>query len=100
MEYQNDESNKKIENRKNYKWNKTNVDIARRKINKEIYEHDKQSSISIKLDDLSITINDKIVRREIQRGMVNKAITPGEITELIRRQKEIDSEVDRWIASI
>lgn len=153
MEYQNDESNKKIENRKNYKWNKTNVDIARRKINKEIYEHDKQSSISIKLDDLSITINEKIGRRGIQRGMVNiqedfnknllnvekiilqaflendankkynllveakhnmkvniwsdirflmvnKAITPGEITELIRRQKEIDSEVDRWIASI
>ena len=100
MEYQNDESNKKRENRKNYKLNKTNVDLARRKINKEIYEHDKQSSISIKLDDLSITINEKIGRRGIQRGMVNKAITPGEITELIRRQKEIDSEVDRWIASI
>ena len=32
--------------------------------------------------------------------MINKAITPGEITELIRRQLEIDKDVDRWIVAI
>ena len=134
-------------------WNKKNIEEATRKINKEIYEHDKQASIIIKLDDLSIMINTKISRRGIHRGfvniqedlnknilniekiilqaysesnaetkynllietkkimkiqlwgdirflMINKAITPGEITELIRRQKEIDKDIERWIASI
>ena len=38
-------------------WNKKNIEEATRKINKEIYEHDKQASIIIKLDDLSIMIN-------------------------------------------
>lgn len=32
--------------------------------------------------------------------MINKAITPGEITELIRRQLEIDKDLDRWLESI
>ena len=32
--------------------------------------------------------------------MINKAITPGEITELIRRQLEIDKDLDRWLMSI
>ena len=134
-------------------WNKKNIEEATRKINKEIYEHDKQASIIIKLDDLSIMINTKISRRGIHRGfvniqedlnknilniekiilqaysesnaetkynllieakkimkiqlwgdirflMINKAISPGEITELIRRQKEIDKDIERWIASI
>ena len=134
-------------------WNKKNIEEATRKINKEIYEHDKQATIIIKLDDLSIMINTKISRRGIYRGfvniqedlnknilniekiilqaysesnaetkynllieakkimkiqlwgdirflMINKAITPGEITELIRRQKEIDKDIERWIASI
>ena len=30
---------------RSYKWSQTNVDNARRKINKEIFERDKQSSI-------------------------------------------------------
>ena len=134
-------------------WNKKNIEEATRKINREIYEHEKQASINIKLDDLSIMINNKINRRGIHRGlvciqedlnknilntekiilqaysesnaktkynllieakkimkiqmwgdirflMINKAITPGEITELIRRQKEIDKDVNRWMASI
>lgn len=38
-------------------WNKKNIEEATKKINKEIYEHDKQASIIIKLDDLSIMIN-------------------------------------------
>ena len=37
---------------------------------------------------------------DIRFLMVNKAITPGEITELIRRQKSIDSEMEKWIALI
>ena len=138
---------------RSYKWSQTNVDNARRKINKEIFERDKQSSISIKLDDLSVIVNDKIKRRGIQRGfvnvqedfnknllniekvilqallesdankkynllieaeysmriniwcdikflMVNKAITPGEITELIQLQKSINIEMQKWMASI
>ena len=37
---------------------------------------------------------------DIRFLMVNKAITPGEITELIRKQMDIDSDIDRWLASI
>lgn len=37
---------------------------------------------------------------DIKFLMVNKAITPGEITELIRRQIEIDKDIDRWIIGI
>ncbi len=37
---------------------------------------------------------------DIRFLMVNKAITPGEITELIRRQLEIDKDLDRWLAGI
>jgi hypothetical protein len=32
--------------------------------------------------------------------MINKAITPGEITELIRRQLEIDKDLERWMTGI
>lgn len=37
---------------------------------------------------------------DIRFLMVNKAITPGEITELIRRQLEIDKDLDRWLNGI
>lgn len=37
---------------------------------------------------------------DIRFLMVNKAITPGEITELVRRQIEIDKDIDRWIEGI
>ena len=37
---------------------------------------------------------------DIRFLMINKAITPGEITELIRKQMEIDKDLDRWVASI
>lgn len=37
---------------------------------------------------------------DIRFLMVNKAITPGEITELIRRQLEIDKDLDRWLAGM
>ena len=32
--------------------------------------------------------------------MINKAITPGEIIELIRKQVEIDKNLDKWLAAI
>ena len=37
---------------------------------------------------------------DIRFLMVNKAITPGEVTDLIRRSKEIESIIDKWISSI
>lgn len=37
---------------------------------------------------------------DIRFLMINKAITPGEITELIRRQGEIDKDLNKWIESI
>lgn len=134
-------------------WTQTNIDNAAKKINQEIYKRSRQAPIHIKMDDLSIFINDKIKRRGIAKGlvciqedlnknileaqkktvkalllenlkeqynclieakkilkievwtdirflMINKAITPGEITELIRRQLEIDKDLDRWAESI
>lgn len=142
----------KSKNRKNH-WTKSKVDEATKKINNEIYKRNRQAPIQIKLDDLSIFINDKITRRGIAKGlvsiqenlnknilnaekktievllesnlkkqyeilievkkiikieiwtdirflMINKAITPGEITELIRKQTEIDKDLNRWLESI
>lgn len=37
---------------------------------------------------------------DIRFLMINKAITPREITELIRRQLEIDKDIERWSESI
>ena len=37
---------------------------------------------------------------DIRFLMINKAITPGEITELIRMQIEIDKDIDKWGESI
>lgn len=37
---------------------------------------------------------------DIRFLMVNKAITPGEITDLIRRQMEINNDLEKWILSI
>ena len=134
-------------------WTQTKVDAATKKINQEIYERNRQAPIQIKMDDLSIFINDRITRRGIAKGlvsiqedlninlltaekktlealmsnnkeeqynflleakkimkieiwtdirflMVNKAITPGEITELIRIQLEIDKDLNKWIVAI
>jgi hypothetical protein len=47
---------------------------------------------------------EKIMKVEIWTDirflMTNKAITPGEITELIRRQLEIDKDIERWSSGI
>ena len=37
---------------------------------------------------------------DIRFLMVNKAITTGEITDLIRRNNEIENIIDKWISSI
>ena len=37
---------------------------------------------------------------DIRFLMVNKAITPGEITELIRMQMEIDKDINKWLEAI
>ena len=37
---------------------------------------------------------------DIRFLMINKAITPGEITELIRRQVDIDNDLEKWIENI
>ena len=37
---------------------------------------------------------------DIRFLMVNKAIAPGEVTDLIRRSNEIESIIDKWISSI
>ena len=134
-------------------WTQTKIDTATKNINQEIYKRNRQAPLHIKLDDLSIFINDKITRRGIAKGlvsvqedlnknilivekktmeallsnnleeqymcllqakkiirievwtdirflMINKAITPGEITELIRKQVEIDKNIDKWLAAI
>ena len=144
------EERKKV--KKNH-WTQGKIDIATKKINQEIYERNRQAPIHIKIDDMSIFINDRITRRGIAKGlvsiqedlnmnlleaekktlkalmsqdkkeqhnylleakyimkveiwtdirflMVNKAITPGEITELIRRQLEINKDLDKWIFAI
>lgn len=143
--------NKNI-HKKNH-WTQAKVDAATKKINQDIYERNRQAPIHIKVDDLSIYINDRITRRGIARGlvsiqedlnknllevekitiealisenkteqyrcllkakrimkieiwtdirflMINKAITPGEISELIRKQLEIDKDLNKWMISI
>ena len=37
---------------------------------------------------------------DIRFLMINKAINPGEITELIRRQLAVDKDLDRWLTGI
>ncbi len=37
---------------------------------------------------------------DIRFLMINKAITPGEITELIRRQSEIDKDLEKWLLGV
>lgn len=52
-------------------WTTKKIEDATKKINKEIYKRNRQAPIHVKLDDLSIFINDKITRRGIAKGLVN-----------------------------
>ena len=52
-------------------WTQTKIDSANKKINQDIYERNRQAPIHLKIDDLSIFINDKITRRGIAKGLVS-----------------------------
>ena len=51
-------------------WTRKKIDETKKKINKEIYGKNRQSSLQIKLDDVAIVINDSITRRGIAKGLV------------------------------
>ena len=78
-------------------------------LNKNILEAEKYTLRVLLEDDLKIQITyltkvKHIMKIEIWSAirflMINKAITPGEITELIRRQMEIDNDLYKWLSSI
>ena len=96
-------------------WTQTKIDEATKKINQEIYKRNRQAPIQLKLDDLSILINDKIKRRGIAKGLVNiqedlnKSILEVEketikilLTSNPKEQYEclIDKDIDRWLEGI
>ena len=58
------------EKAKKNNWTQSKVENASKKINQEIYNRNRQAPIQIKLDDLSIFVNDRITRRGIAKGMV------------------------------
>ncbi len=78
-------------------------------LNKNILEVEKET-IRVLLDTNPQTQYESLIRAQkiiiveiwtdIRFLMVNKAITPGEITELIRRQIEIDKDINRWLEGI
>lgn len=78
-------------------------------LNQNILEVEKET-IKVLLDTNPQTQYESLIRAkklmkieiwtDIRFLMVNKAITPGEITELIRRQIEIDKDIDRWLEGI
>ena len=78
-------------------------------LNKNILEVEKNTLRTLITDNIQEQYNflvkaKKIIKIEIWTDirflMINKAIIPGEITELIRRQLEIDKDLDRWLMSI
>ena len=52
---------RKQKNHKRNHWTQSKVDNATKKINQDIYEKSRQVPIYIKLDDLSVYINDRMV---------------------------------------
>lgn len=58
------------EKAKKNNWTQSKVENASKKINQEIYNRNRQATIQIKLDDLSIFVNCRITRRGIAKGMV------------------------------
>ena len=78
-------------------------------LNKNILEVEKKTievllENNLKLQYQKLIEAKKILKIEVWTDirflMINKAITPGEITELIRRQIEIDNDLEKWIQSI
>lgn len=78
-------------------------------LNKNILKAQKQTIKAIitnNIEEQSDYINNakKLIKIEIWTDirflMINKAITPGEITELIRMQIEIDKDLNKWLEGI
>ena len=78
-------------------------------LNKNILEAEKNTVKVLLMSDLEEQYKclmkvKQIMRVEIWTDirflMINKAITPGEITELIRRQLAVDKDLDRWLTGI
>ena len=78
-------------------------------LNKNLLEVEKYTIKALMLEDKNNQLDCLLKAKEIMKIelwtdirflMVNKAITPGEISELIRRQLEIDKDIDKWILSI
>jgi len=78
-------------------------------LNKNLLEVEKYTIKALMLEDKNNQLDCLLKAKEIMKIelwtdirflMVNKAITPGEISELIRRQLEIDKNIDKWILSI
>ena len=78
-------------------------------LNKKILEAEKNTVNVLLMSDLEEQYKclmkvKQIMRVEIWTDirflMINKAINPGEITELIRRQLAVDKDLDRWLIGI
>lgn len=78
-------------------------------LNKNILDAEKNITETLITSDIheqySLLMNTKMLIKvevwtDIRFLMINRAITPGEITELIRRQMLIDTELDRWLESM
>ena len=78
-------------------------------LNKNILDAQKNTVKVLMLSSLEEQYNCLIKAQQIMKVeiwtdirflMINKAITPGEITELIRMQMNIDNDLDRWIEGI
>ena len=78
-------------------------------LNKNILEIEKYTIKALLLEDKRKQLDCLLKAKEIIKIelwtdirflMVNKAITPGEISELIRRQLEIDKDINKWVFSI
>lgn len=60
---------KSVKKKKNH-WTKTKVDSALKRINSEIYKRNREASIRIKIDDMSVFVNSRIQKKGIAKGMV------------------------------
>lgn len=78
-------------------------------LNKNLLEVEKYTIKALMLEDKKEQIDCLLKAKEVMKIetwtdirflMVNRAITPGEISELIRRQLEIDKEIEKWLLSI
>lgn len=75
-------------------------------LNKNLLEVEKYTIKALMLEnknqqfDCLLKAKEVIIWTDIRFLMVNRAITPGEISELIRRQLEIDKDIEKWLLSI